>query len=374
MLRPILQTRGPPDVPLLAIQGRIALVKKGAGGQQQTRRGGLVWIVAVLSLLGAACSTEPQARTVQTPSESPPTTRDLSIGRTAGEGDTDESAQTLETNDGSDDPVEASNANVVQVLGSVRSSPVDAVDWQEQIPTIESDLATIASLSCDLGADCDAESIAAWAQGRVDVVNLATSANVLALDQLALVQETLENVDVAVVGFGANLEAAESPFVFANGDVAVSIHAVSLAAVPEVSANDQSGGIAGPDSFAAVLEAVANSREAEQGIVVMVDWGGLEQRAPDESQIDAVEQLIESGADAVIGHGSDFLQRFDQIGSGVAVYGLGNAVSTSAEPLRLDTSVFRLEFARPGRSCLLPATASPQGPALDEPANSTCEN
>lgn len=358
----------------------MALVETRVGVTHKNWRRRLILIATVLSLVAAACGNEPTARNAQDPRNAPTTTRDLSIGRTATEGDrddnadntADETSESEDTESGADELANVSNENVVQVLGSIRSSPVDADAWQDQIPTIEDDLATVASLSCNLGVDCDADTIATWAQDRVDVVNLATSANVLTPDQLALVQETLENVGVATVGFGSNLEAAQSPFVFANGDITVSIHAVSLVAVPEVTATDQTGGIAGPDSFEATLEAVANSREAEQGVVVVVDWGGLDQRAPDESQLDAAEQLIAAGADAVIGHGSDFLQRFDQVGSGIAIYGLGNAVSADEDPLRRDTSVLRLEFDRPGQSCLLPATASEQGPALDDLARQSC--
>ena len=85
-------------------------------------------------------------------------------------------------------------------------------------------------------------------------------------------------------------------------------------------------------------------------------------------------QLIDAGANAIIGHGSDFLQRFDQVSTGVVAYGLGNAVPASAEPLRRDTSVLRLEFDRPGTSCLLPATATESGPSLDDEATLDCSN
>lgn len=326
--------------------------------------------MAVFALLVTSCSSATPSRTVQSPGDSPATTRNPDLGRTI----TDPATGDVTNAAPSTDPLDTdADRNVVHVLGSVRSTPTDAQAWQVNIPIVESDLATIASVNCNLVDDCDIEAIADWAEGRVDVINLATSANVLSVDELAEFTDLLEARGVAVVGFGTDRNSAERPFVFVNGDLTISIHSVSLEAVPDVQATEDAAGIAGPQSFDAVVEAVMASRDAEQGVVVIVDSGRLEQRAPSPTQTSIVEQLIDAGANAVIGHGPDFLQRFDQIGGGVAAYGLGNSVSASADPLRRDTSILRLEFARPGRSCLLPATASGAGPALDDLSVLSCE-
>ena len=337
--------------------------------QCSTRRLIAAFLV-LIGLLATACGSPSQSRNVGSPSESP-AEADLSVGRTAAAPASDGS---LDTNaDGNLDPTAATtNQNVVHVLGSVRSTPVETDVWQEEVPIVGSDLATVASVNCNLADDCDLNTIADWAEGRVDVINLATSASVLTADELLELTDILEARGVAVVGFGPDQSSAERPFTFVNQDLTVSIHALSVVAVPEVQATGETAGIAGPESLDAVLDAVAVSRDAEQGVVVLLDWGGLEERAPSTNETDIVERLIGAGANAVIGHGPDFLQRFDQVGGGVAAYSLGNAVSAVDEPVRRDTAVLRLEFARPGRSCLLPATATSQGPTLDDLGLLTC--
>lgn len=328
-------------------------------------------LVVLIGLVASACSST-SSRTLQTPDDAAARSPDPTLGRTASDPQTSEPAAVPDDGDAIETPT-AGARNVVHVLGSVRGTPAEDA-WETAIPVVDGDLATIASVNCNLGDNCDIEAIADWAEGRIDVVNLATSANVLSPESLLDLQLALEERGVAVVGFGSSRQGAERPFVFVAEDVSISVHAVSLSAVTDVEATDDGPGIAGPQSFDAVLQAVTDSSEAEQGVVVVVDWSGLDDRAPGAVETDAAEQLIDAGASAIIGHGSDFLQRFDQVGGGVVAYGLGNAVPASEEPLRRDTSVLRLEFDRPGTSCLLPATATEAGPSLDDQANLTCSN
>ena len=338
----------------------------------RSRRSLTVAVAAVLALLISACSSADQSRTVQTPADPISPSEDASIARSVAEPE-DSSVTGEERLAAPQASSVVTGENVVHVLGSIRATPEIVTGWEADIPVVQDDLATAASLSCDLGDSCDPEAIAAWAENRVDLINLATSANVLPVEDLSAMRDALAEVNVATVGFGVS-SIAEQPFVFDNGDIAIAFHSLSLLAVPEVSATDDRAGIAGPASFNAVLESVGTSREQGRGVVVMIDWEGLDARAPDASNISAVEALVEAGADAVVGHGSDFLLRFDQVGNGIAAYGLGNALTTTQDPQRRDGSVLRLEFDRPGRSCLLPARGTEEGPALDDPTAADCSN
>ena len=334
----------------------------------------LAALVAILSLIAGACS-DSSSRSLESPTGAESESLDPNLGRTASDGipvDPPGAGDATEFEDLADTSNRRTES-VVHVIGSVRATPTDEA-WETTIPLVNDDLATIASVNCNLGDDCDIESIADWAAGRVDIVNLATAANVLSTESLTELQSALEDRGVASVGFGPNRQSAQRPFVFVSEDVSISVHAVSLTAIADVEATDDAPGIAGPQSFEATLDAIAASRDAEQGVVVVIDWGGLDDRAPSAVETDAAEQLIDAGANAIIGHGSDFLQRFDQVATGVVAYGLGNAVPASAEPLRRDTSVLRLEFDRPGTSCLLPATATEAGPSLDDEATLDCSN
>ncbi len=312
---------------------------------------------------------------MQEPSSQPDTTRDPSLARSAGdpldtvpESPPDET-ETTETPlpSANAEPLDAGNAaSVVHVLGSIRSTPETLDPWQASVPVIDNDLASVASLSCDRSDVCAPDAVAAWAAGRLEVVNLATASSVFDADGLAAISASLAASGVRTVGFGATAELATAPVIVRNNELAIAIHAVSLGATPEVAATDDTPGIAGPPLLERVLSGIAQSRTDGYGVVVVVDWGNLNARAPSDAEVAAVRQLIDSGADAVIGHGSDLLQRFDQVGSAAVSYGLGNAITTNDDPLRNDAAILRLEFATPGRSCLVPITSTPSGPTQDD--------
>ncbi len=339
------------------------------------------WVVVLLALVAMACSSDPRPRTLQEPSQQQPaTTRDPDIARSAGdpldtvpetpaETATDTPPPSVDTA-----PLTVGDdvASVVHVLGSIRSIPETVDPWQGSVPVIDNDLASVASLSCDRGDVCAPDAVTSWAAGRLEVVNVATSASVFDAAGLAAISSSLANSGVRTVGFGATADIAASPVIVQNNELGIAIHAVSLSAAPEVVATDDSPGIAGPQLLDRVLSSIGQSRTEGYGVVVLVDWGNLDQRAPTDAEVAAVRQLIDSGADAVVGHGSDFLQRFDQVGSAAVSYGLGNAITTNAEPLRSDTAILRLEFGTPGRSCLVPATATPAGPTQDDPSLGNC--
>lgn len=359
----------PPKFTFAAFRARLSVVPHTS--TPRYRR--LVRVLATFLgfvVIATACSGEAPARLVQTPEQS---IEEFSDDRAAGEPAPSAPPEPAEESaTGPSDPVNVGAGNTVHVLGSIRSAPETGVNWEQAIPIIDGDLTTIASLSCDQGTACDADALALWGEDRVEVVNLATSANVLSQEELADASFLLNEVGITPIGFGENAASALEPAIIQSGTIRVAVHTVSIAALPDVTATDTTAGIVGPALFDDVIAAVAQSREDLFGTVVLVDFGDLDARAPGIAEIDAVDQLISAGADAVIGHGSDFLQRFDQIGPSVVSFGLGNAVSQTTDPLRLDSAVLRLEFARPGQSCLIPTTSSGAGPALDDPSFTSC--
>ena len=334
-------------------------------------------LLLAVALVSSACSSEGTPRTVQEPVQDPSaqpelttTTRDPSVGRSAGDpadASGDAAAGTPV------EPVTITGAeSVIHVLGSIRSIPGTVEPWDQGVPVLGADLATVASLSCTTADSCAPAAVAAWAGAPLELVNVATANGALDLATITEVNEALAVTGVRTVGFGSTAEQATAPVIVQNDDLAIAFHAISISAEAEIVATETSPGIAGPAQFGRLLERVAESRSMGYGVVVLVDWGSLDVRAPTDLEITAVEQLVEAGADAVVGHGSDFLQRFDQVGSAAVVYGLGNAVTENPDPLRNDSATLRLEFGRPGRSCLIPTTATALGPTQDDPSVADC--
>jgi len=263
---------------------------------------------------------------------------------------------------------------LVHVLGSIRSIEDPAVSFGVDLNPILGDLATVASVGC-APASCSATGVAAWAEGEIEILNVATSvAASEGSDVLGAYVSEVRLQGVSIVGFGQDVEEAVSPVIFSSGDQAIAIHAISfdVAGDSPGAAGEDSPGIAGVSAIDLLRESIISNRNDGRGVVVVIDWGDVQSRAPTPEQLEDIDQIVNAGADAIVGHGSDFLQRFDLVGQTAVAYSLGNASVTTPDPLRADTAVMRLEFDTPGRSCLLPATAGPSGPSLDNPQVSTC--
>ena len=94
----------------------------------------------------------------------------------------------------------------------------------------------------------------------------------------------------------------------------------------------------------------------------------------DRPAVDRQAILDTGGADAIVGHGSDFLQRFEKIDETAIAFNLGNALTANDEPLRRDSAVLRIQLEEAGDfTCLLPAEGSEFGIVLDDPAGAGCQ-
>ena len=326
--------------------------------------------VVAAALVVAACSSGPEPTTgrLLVPSKPVETTTasgdEDNAARQAGEPAVGRTAGT---------PESTSIAPVLHILGSVQDI-VDAEGvFTPNASVVNSDLATIATLGC-AASTCPPTEIGEWASGQLQIMNVATlQAAIEGPESLEAQVDALEAAGVATLGFGGNLATAVEPVLVGTSDAMVAIHAISLAPDTQSLATETTAGVAGPAAIDLLRESVIFHRNDGLGVVVIVDWGNLEGRAPNAQQLDDVDRIINAGADAIVGHGSDFLQRFDLVGQTAVAFSLGNSTTSTTDTLRTDTALLRLEFDTPGRSCLLPATASPNGPTLDNPALTSCE-
>ena len=324
--------------------------------------------IVVGAFLIAGCSSGPEPTTgrllVPSKPADPTDTDAVAAGRQAGEPEVGRAAGT---------PGSTEIAPVLHILGSVQNVLDAEAVFSPNADVVNSDLATIASLGC-AASTCPPTEIGEWASGQLQIMNVATlRAAIEGPESLEAQVDALEAAGVATLGFGGDLATSVEPVLVGSAEAMVAIHAISLAPDTQSLATETTAGVAGPAAIDLLRESVIRNRNDGRGVVVLVDWGNLEGRAPNAQQLDDVDRIINAGADAIVGHGSDFLQRFDLVGQTAVAFSLGNSSTNSPDPLRSDTALLRLEFDTPGRSCLLPATAGPNGPSLDDPALTTCE-
>jgi poly-gamma-glutamate synthesis protein (capsule biosynthesis protein) len=83
-------------------------------------------------------------------------------------------------------------------------------------------------------------------------------------------------------------------------------------------------------------------------VVVMLHWGTELARAPDRAQVAFAHALIDSGADAVIGHHPHVLQGIERYGRGVIAYSLGNFIFGGNERDTYTTGLFEIRLGAGG--------------------------
>jgi len=286
-------------------------------------------------------------------------------GRVAGEPADDRARTAME-------PSESSQPAVLHILGTLALLPESPAAIPQQVVPLQTDLASVVSLGCTPGDDgCEVERVELLESANIEVVNLATAAAGTAEDAtLNSTVSTLGEAGIGVIGWGANLEEAVLPLHIRTGGETIALHAISLAedgADRTAHATADAAGIAGPDAFVALLQALMDSETAGHRVVVAVDWGNAERRSPDEDTVDLATSLVRAGADAVVGSGSEFLNRLEVIDGAPVAFDLGQAATATDDALRRDTAVLRLEFGpTAAETCLLPATANASGPVLDD--------
>lgn len=143
---------------------------------------------------------------------------------------------------------------------------------------------------------------AAIARAGFDIVSLANNhifdyGEPAFLDTLASLREN----GVAIVGAGENAAAARAPVMVAVGDLNVASLAYSMIGRDWIYATDTESGIA-PLNPMVVAQDVARARGGADVVLVSVHWGVEYQPVPCPRQRQLARELIDAGADVILGH------------------------------------------------------------------------
>ncbi len=156
---------------------------------------------------------------------------------------------------------------------------------------------------------------------------------------------TLTANGIGVSGAGRDDRTARAPVILADNGVRVAFLAYDLVPPVSVRAGPDTPGAAWAEP-AALCEDVRAARARADAVVVSLHWGpeyGREDRMPppEAERVALGRQLVDAGADAVLGHHSHAVERIERYRRGVIAYGLGNFVfaGTSLSGHRLSVVV-----------------------------------
>lgn len=192
-------------------------------------------------------------------------------------------------------------------------------------------------------------------------IDLVTLANNHALDYgtEALLDsiDTLDNADIAHVGAGKDLEAARDPVIVElNGRTFAFIGATRVIPVAEWAAGtDRPGMFSAYDGGAQLAESVKAAKQQADYVVVYMHWGIERDEMPNEVQRNIAHNIVDAGADLVIGAHPHVLQGLEYYKGAPIAYSLGNFVfgsqipSTALLQADVDDSGIRLRLI-PGSS------------------------
>ncbi len=163
-------------------------------------------------------------------------------------------------------------------------------------------------------------------------ITVATEANDHAVD--CGTPGLTQNISLAaqakfpVIGIGANATQAFSPYrVTINGQRIAVIAATQVIAanlVTEWTATGSQPGVASALDPTQLVHAVQEARRTSDTVIVYLHWGTEVQTCPNPQQEPLAQELVQAGADIVIGSNAHVLLGGGYLGSAYVDYGLGN--------------------------------------------------
>lgn len=189
----------------------------------------------------------------------------------------------------------------------------------------------------------------------ITVVTLANNHSMdYGAEGLADTMATLKKSGVSFVGAGANLADARIPLIADVRGTRVAVLGYSLTLPSEFWAGKDRPGTA-PLLEKTVGKDIVDARKQADIVIVTVHWGEEGSTRLREYQPRLARMMIDSGADAVIGHHPHILQGVERYKRGIIFYSLGNFAFAHKSRIADRTLLVRLRFNGDKRSAeLLP--------------------
>lgn len=163
----------------------------------------------------------------------------------------------------------------------------------------------------------------------VDIVSLANNhAYDYGEEALLDTLQTLQNAQIPYVGAGVNIEEASKPVYFDINDMKIAF--ISATQIERLDNPDTKGATTtSPGVFRCLngeklLQTVTEAKEESDFVIVYVHWGTENEEETDWLQEKQAPELVEAGADLIIGDHPHILQRIELIQGVPVIYSLGN--------------------------------------------------
>ena len=184
----------------------------------------------------------------------------------------------------------------------------------------------------------------------VDIVSLANNhAYDYGEEALLDTMQILREEGIPYVGAGANIEEASAPVYFIVNDIKIAI--ISATQIERLDNPDTKGATeTSPGVFRCfngekLMQTVAQAKEESDFVIVYVHWGTENQEETDWAQNKQAPELVEAGADLIIGDHPHILQRIEIIDGVPVIYSLGNFWFNSKP---LDTGMVKVTISEDG--------------------------
>ncbi len=146
------------------------------------------------------------------------------------------------------------------------------------------------------------------------------------LDSMAAIHDT----EFPVIGIGGDAARAYAPFTTTIRGQRIAViaasHVIDYALMDDWVATGEHGGIASAYDAERLLVAVREARTDADTLIVFLHWGTETTTCPQERQTTLARQLVDAGADIIVGGHAHRVQGAGRLDAALVAYGLGNFV------------------------------------------------
>ena len=157
----------------------------------------------------------------------------------------------------------------------------------------------------------------------------------------------LTEQNIEFTGAGRNGSQSILPAIFEVRGTKIAFLAFNLYPMDWVKFKDNEPAIAFYDSSRA-KDIIGKLKNEVDVIVVSLHWGEEYKRSPTSAQIHIAHQLIDAGADLILGHHPHVVQKIEEYKGGVIVYSLGNFVFDQHRPETKKSIIFKAKLSKKG--------------------------
>ena len=159
--------------------------------------------------------------------------------------------------------------------------------------------------------------------------------------------EFLKQEKIKFTGAGKTPAQALRPAIFDLKDTRIGFLAYNAYPMDWIHLKKDQPAIAFYDSGQAI-EAIQKLSKKADVVIVSLHWGDEYHTKPNSRQIKIAHQLIDAGADLILGHHPHVLQPIEEYKSGVIVYSMGNFVFDQRKEATRKSVIFSAKLSKKG--------------------------